>query len=201
MRTGRDTPQPTTPHPTTFGIPPSSPVLELLETGRSSPVLMSVLLSLLPYVRRLRRGSHGGVWKTQLSSCGAISQSSVGSAGRAGGLQPWRPPRRPSSPTDPPEHPTWAGEHEASRAGASHGDDRGSRAAMAVPAVPVVLPLPEPPQRPPQHPQQSPRLRPRLRLSLRQQRLDLVSELVVVGKDRDPSARRSDARAHGGTAL
>ena len=123
MQTGPDRPQPTTPHPTTFGVPPSPTVLELLETGRSSPVLMSVLLSLLPDVRRLRRGSQGGVWKTQLSSCGAISQCSAGSVGGAGGLQPWRPPRRPRTPTDPPEHPTWTGEHEVSRAGASRGDD------------------------------------------------------------------------------
>jgi len=147
MQTGPDRPQPTTPHPTTFGVPPSPTVLELLETGRSSPVLMSVLLSLLPDGRRLRRGSQGGVWKTQLSSCGAISQSSAGSAGRARGLQPLRPPRRPRTPTDTPVPPTWAGEHEASRAGASRGDDRGCRAAMAVPAVLVVLPLLQQPQR------------------------------------------------------
>jgi len=170
MRTGHDTPQPTTPHPTTFGIPPSPTVLELLKTGRSSPVLMSVLPSLLPDGRRLRRGSQGGVWKTQLSSCGASSQCSAGSAGGAGGLQPWRPPPRPTTPTDPPEYPTWTGEHEASRAGASRGDDRGCRAGLAVPSVSVLPLLPDLPQRPLQHPQQ----RPRLRLALRQQRLDLV---------------------------
>jgi len=76
MRTGHDTPQPTIPHPTTFGVPPYSPVLELLEMGRSSPVLTSVLMSpppsplFSPGGRRLWRGSQRGVWQMQLSSCG-----------------------------------------------------------------------------------------------------------------------------------
>lgn len=97
-------------------------------------------------------------------------------------MQLWHPLARDHHGTT--RTPTWAGEGEASSAGAGHGDEGGRRAGCCagcgaglavqeVPQVPLVL-------EPPHHPRQL--------LVLRQQRLDLVPQLVVAGEDREPRA-------------
>lgn len=166
-------------------------ILLLPVAGESIPVLMSVPLGMGSGVGGVpswgcwsQTGSQGGIWKIRLCSRGASSQSRALAAGGGGGgcLQLWHPLARDHRGTT--RAPTWAGEGEASSAGAGHGNEGGRRAGcragcgaglavQEVPQVPLVL-------EPPHHPRQL--------LVLRQQRLDLTPQLVVAGEDREACA-------------